>query len=195
MNEQRNPLNPLPVINKEWTLFLDRDGVINEEVIGDYIRKQKDFQFRPGSLDALVELAQLFHKVVVVSNQRGVGKGLMTELDLIEITDYMVQEVATAGGRIDKVYYCTSTDNQHPNRKPNKGMALQAQHDFSSIDFTKSIMVGNMPGDLKFGRNIGAFTVYLPTRPDAAPDDATIDASYKDLLSFARSLKESLQIQ
>jgi histidinol phosphatase-like enzyme len=67
-------------------------------------------------------------------------------------------------------------------------MALQAKADFPEIDFTKSIMVGNMPSDMWFGRNIGAYTVYIPTRPDESPDESTVDASYKNLLAFATAL-------
>jgi histidinol phosphatase-like enzyme len=74
-------------------------------------------------------------------------------------------------------------------------MAIHARQDFPEIDFTRSIMVGNMPSDMWFGRNIGAYTVYLPTREDACPDDSTVDATYKDLLSFAQALKRTHHVQ
>lgn len=189
------PLNQIPAINNTWTLFLDRDGVINEEVVGDYIRNWAEFQFRPGSLEALKQFVPLFKRIIVVSNQRGVGKGLMTMDELNYITQSMLLKIEEAGGKIDAVYYCTSTDNKDINRKPNRGMALQAKEQFPEIDFTKSVMVGNMPGDMWFGRNIGAYTVYLPTRPEENPDDSTVDASYKDLLAFASDLLHQLNKQ
>lgn len=185
------PSNQLPVIDPSWTLFLDRDGVINEDVVADYIKNWEEFQFRNGTLEALRLLSPHFARIVVISNQRGVGRGLMTQETLDLITENMLLKIEEAGGRIDKVYYCTSTDNKDINRKPNKGMALQAQKDFPEIDFQKSIIVGNMPGDMWFGRNIGAYTVYLPTRPEENPDNSTVDAQYKDLLAFATELLSS----
>ncbi len=178
--------NKFATITKDYTLFLDRDGVINEEVVGDYIRNWKDFIFRPGSLEAIALLTPFFHRIVVVTNQRGVGKGLMTIEELNFINANMLKEIEAAGGKIDKVYYCTSTDNADNNRKPNPGMALQAKADFPEIDLSKSVMVGNMPNDMQFGKNIGAITIYLPTRKEETPSPSTVDAEYKTLLSFAK---------
>lgn len=173
-------------ITKNYTLFLDRDGVINKEIVGDYIRNWEDFIFCPGSLKAIAMLTPLFQKIIVVTNQRGVGKGLMTIDELNFINNNMVKEIEAAGGRINKLYCCTSTDNNNINRKPNPGMALQAQADFPEIDLSKSIMIGNMPNDMLFGKNIGALTVYLPTRAEENPSPSTVDAQYKTLLSFAK---------
>jgi D-glycero-alpha-D-manno-heptose 1-phosphate guanylyltransferase len=176
----------LPAIGKDWTLFLDRDGVINEEVVGDYIRNWDEFHFRPGSLEAIALLTPFFQRTVIVTNQAGVGKGLMTMEELNHINQLMLRDIHSAGGHIDQVYFCTATDNKDINRKPNPGMALQAKAAFPEIDLNKSIMVGNMPNDMKFGRNFGAYTVYLPTRAEETPDPLTVDARYKDLLSFAK---------
>lgn len=195
MSQHSLPPNQLPVVDSEWTLFLDRDGVINEEVIGGYILHREEFRFRPGALEALKLLRGFFSRILVVTNQRGVGKGLMTEEELNKIHEHMLHKIELEGGKIDRVYACCALDRKDVNRKPNRGMALQARHDFPEIDFTRSIMVGNMPSDMWFGRNIGAYTVYLPTREDAFPDDSTVDASYKDLLSFAEELKRSHHVQ
>lgn len=182
------PVKQLPAINNSWTLFLDRDGIINTDVIDDYIKSWDEFVFAEGCLEALKILSPLFGRIVVVSNQRGVGRGLMTQETLDLITQNMLQEVKNSGGRIDKAYYCTSTDNADINRKPNRGMALQAQTDFPEIDFEKSIMVGNMSSDMRFGRNIGAYTVYIPTRADGTPEPETVDAVFKTLLAFAEAM-------
>lgn len=186
MTPHTNSTNQFHAINNTYTLFLDRDGVINEEVVGDYIRQWKDFIFRPGSLEAIALLTPFFQRIVVVTNQRGVGKGLMTIEELNFINGNMLKEIEEAGGKIDKVYYCTSTDNADNNRKPNSGMALQAKVDFPEIDLSKSVMVGNMPNDMLFGKNIGALTIYLPTRTDETPSPSTVDAEYKTLLSFTK---------
>lgn len=190
MSELSSFKKQLPAINKTWTLFLDRDGVINTDVIDDYIKSWEEFRFTDGALEAFQLLNPLFSRIIVVSNQRGVGRGLMTQETLDLITANMIGLVNKAGGRIDKAYYCTSTDNADINRKPNPGMAFQAQADFPEIDLTKSIMVGNMPGDLRFGRNIGAFTVFIPSREDGIPNPETVDAEFKDLLAFAKALHQ-----
>jgi histidinol-phosphate phosphatase family protein len=188
MTQHTIPANHLPDIGKGWTLFLDRDGIINTDVIDDYIKNWEEFKFVNGCLDALKLLSPVFTYIFIVSNQRGVGRGLMTMDDLNLITENMLLKVEETGGRIDKAYYCTSTDSRNIDRKPNPGMALQAQRDFPEVDFKKSIMVGNMPGDMLFGRNIGAYTVFIPTRDDGVPDVGTVDAEYKDLLAFATEL-------
>ena len=182
------PPNQLPVVDPSWTLFLDRDGIINTDVIDDYVKSWDEFIFTEGCLDALKLLTPIFQRIVVVSNQRGVGRGLMTQDTLDAITANMLLKIEEAGGKIDKAYYCTSVDNADINRKPNRGMALQAKADFPEIDFKKSIMVGNMASDMRFGRNIGAYTVYIPTRIDGSPDAETVDAAFKNLLAFAQSL-------
>jgi histidinol-phosphate phosphatase family protein len=185
----------LPFVDKTWTLFLDRDGVINTDVVNDYIKSWDAFYFTEGCLNALQLLRPLFSRIVIVSNQRGVGRGLMTQETLDEITGNMLAKIEEAGGGIDKAYYCTTTDNADINRKPNPGMALLARQDFPEIDFSRSIMVGNMPGDMKFGRNIGAYTVFLPTREDGVPEAETVDASFKDLLAFAEAQCKAVQTQ
>ena len=113
----------------------------------------------------------------------------MTEADLSDITRRMQQEVETAGGRIDKIYYCTSADNRHPDRKPNPGMAFHARHDFQEIDLSKSIMVGNKPSDMLFGRNAGIYTIFIAsTNPETAFPHPDIDLRFESVVDFARSL-------
>ena len=84
MNKQLN-------IDKHWTLFLDRDGVINEKRENDYVKNLDEFSFTNGALDAISRLSVVFGKIIVVTNQRGVGKGLMTELQLISIHNYLIK--------------------------------------------------------------------------------------------------------
>jgi len=182
------PLN-LKAIDKSWTLFIDRDGVINQEKKGDYIRNWEEFVFNEGVNEALRIMANRFGKIIIVSNQRGVDKGLMTEKDLRIIHAEMQAAIEKAGGRIDKIYYCTSTDNQHPDRKPNPGMAFHAKKEFPEIDFSKSITVGNKPGDMLFARCAGMYSVFVATtNPDMAFPHPDIDLRFSSLPSFADSL-------
>jgi D-glycero-alpha-D-manno-heptose 1-phosphate guanylyltransferase len=177
-------------ISENWTLFLDRDGVINYEKENDYIYNWDEFIFYPGALEAIRSLTWKFERVIVISNQRGVGKGLMTEKALLDIHKKMVYNIGNFGGKYSpKVYYCTAVDPKHFFRKPNPGMALQAKKDFPSIDFSKSIIVGNKKSDMQFGRNAGMYTVYLPTtHPDQTLPNADIDLAFDSLADFAKAL-------
>ena len=143
------------------TLFLDRDGVINVLRPHDYVKSWDEFEFTDGAIEALRMLSPLFRHIVVVTNQRGVGKGVMTEEALRTIHRRMIEAVAAGGGRIDAVYYCADRNEDSPNRKPNTGMALQARRDFPDIDFSKTILVGDSGSDMEFGRRIGARTVLI----------------------------------
>ena len=140
-------------VDKSWTLFLDRDGVINKEVLGEYVLHTSQFFFYDETLRALEILNKIFGTIVIVTNQKGVGRGAMSRANLDEIHDNMMKEVIISGGRIDKIYFATDLDNDSPYRKPQHGMALHAKEDFPHIDFSKSIMAGNKITDMEFGRN------------------------------------------
>ncbi len=179
----------LKKIDKSWTLFLDRDGVINQEKPEEYVKNWDEFNFYDEATAAIKILAEKFGKIIIVTNQRGVAKELLTEDGLTIMHRQMLQEIEKAGGRIDKIYYCTSQDNLHPNRKPNPGMAYEAKRDFQEIDFSKSIIVGNKPSDMLFGRNAGMFTVFVTTtNKDQAFPHADIDLTFPSLVSFAKAL-------
>jgi D-glycero-D-manno-heptose 1,7-bisphosphate phosphatase len=176
-------------IDRSWTLFLDRDGVINQEKDNDYVRSRDEFIFYDDALEALAMLKEIFGLIVIVTNQKGVGRELMTLDDLMDIHDSMTNQIHTFGGRIDKIYYCTDIDNDSPNRKPQAGMAHQAKKDFPQIDFDKSIIAGNKLSDMQFGRNAGMATVFIAnTHPETTFPHPLIDARFSNLLSFASVL-------
>jgi D-glycero-alpha-D-manno-heptose 1-phosphate guanylyltransferase len=180
----------LSQVDESWTLFLDRDGVINDERVGNYVLNREGFHFSSGVLEAMPILAKRFGRIIVISNQRGIGKGLMTEADLEDIHTHMRSGIEAAGGRIDGIYYCTEKEDACFFRKPNPGMALRARTDFPAIDLKKTIMVGNKPSDMRFGRAAGAFTVFVTTtNPDQPHPHADIDLIYPTLLHFARELQ------
>ena len=147
-------------IDKSWTLFLDRDGVINEHRPEDYVKNEAEFVWIDGSKEAIRDLSKLFGRIVVVTNQQGIGKGLMSEYDLEKIHWNMQREVEEIGGKIDRVYYCPHVAQVKPKcRKPETGMAEQAKTDFPEIDFKKSIMIGDSLSDIEFGTRLGMITV------------------------------------
>lgn len=172
-----------------WTLFLDRDGVINEEILGSYVTDWKEFHFCDGALEAIKRLSSCFGRIVVVTNQRGVGRGIMSLDSLKDITSRMTSAISDAGGRIDKVYTATAISDADHNRKPNTGMALQAKEDFPEIDFKKSVMVGNSLSDMEFGKRLAMYTVFLTTKhePQTMPN-SFIDEQYPSLLTWSESL-------
>lgn len=169
-------------IDRSWTLFLDRDGVINHETVGLYITRWEDFRFYEGVLDALKVFAQKFGRIFIVTNQRGVSKGLMTEQDLKDIHLNMLGSIEANGGRIDKVYYCIDMENESPYRKPNPGMGLQAKKDFPEINFERSLTIGNTMNDMIFGKKLGSYTFFITSnRPAPVLPDATTDAVFSSL--------------
>ncbi|GAB4091734.1 HAD-IIIA family hydrolase [Flaviaesturariibacter terrae] len=187
-------LAPAPLelhrVDSSWTLFLDRDGVLNDERVGYYVLNRGEFHFSAGVLEAMPLLARRFGRIVVVSNQRGVGKGLMTEADLADVHSVLLDGIRGAGGRIDAIYYCTDKDDRCFERKPNPGMALRARAEFPEIDLNKTIMVGNKPSDMRFGRAAGVHTVFVTTtNPDQAYPHPDIDLLFPTLLDFARALE------
>jgi D-glycero-D-manno-heptose 1,7-bisphosphate phosphatase len=173
-------------------LFLDRDGVINEEKDGSYIFHKDEFVFYPGAVEALVHLTRKFDYVFIVTNQRGVGRGYMTEAALLEIHDHLTEAVVSAGGHITRIYFAPFVDSNHPHRKPNTGMALDAQRDFPDIDFHKSVMVGNNLSDMQFGKTMGMKTVFLYTTQAQIPlPHPLIDEQYSSLQSWSEQLSQS----
>ncbi len=184
----QSPVN-LQQVDKSWTLFLDRDGVINVDKDGSYIFHPDEFIFTEGAPGFFKKLANLFSRIVIVTNQRGVGRGLMTDATLHDIHKHMTTEIEAVGGRIDAIYYCSSIHNDHPERKPNPGMAVRARLNFPEIDFGKSIMVGNNLSDMHFGRNAGMYTVFIrSTRPQQEFPHPEIDLAFNTLEDFVKAL-------
>lgn len=181
----------LSTIDKSWTLFLDRDGVINHEKEMDYVYSYDEFIFYDRVHEAMQIFNQVFGRIIVVTNQRGVGRGLMSEEALSGIHEEMTNDITTTGGRIDAIYFCTADDNLHPDRKPNHGMARKAMNDFPEIKMARSIMVGNNLSDMKFGRNAGMHTILLKTTLQFPQlPDPLIDLAFEDLYDFAIRLKQ-----
>jgi D-glycero-alpha-D-manno-heptose 1-phosphate guanylyltransferase len=184
----------LNAIDKSWTLFLDRDGVINEDKVGSYIFNADEFVFLKGAPKFFKKLTEKFGHIIVVTNQRGVGRGLMSENELNSIHEKMNSEINTAGGKIDSIYFATAIINDDPFRKPNPGMAFKAKADFPSINFSKSIMVGNKLSDMFFGKNAGMYTVFIATtNPETPFPHPDIDLRFDLLQDFVKALPADRQ--
>lgn len=166
-------------LDSKWTLFLDRDGVINKKLENDYVKNWDQFVFCDGSLTAIKKLAKVFFKIIIVTNQRGIGKKLMTVEQLDVIHQNMVNKIILAGGRIDKIFFCEDKFDSAVCRKPNTGMGLNAKKDFPEINFAKSIMVGDSISDMIFAKRLKMKSVYI-----SSVDKSDLDVKEKSLIDF-----------
>ena len=167
-------------IDPSWTLFLDRDGVINKRLVDDYIKRWDEFEFLPGVLESMATFSKLFGRIIIVTNQQGVGRGWMTEEQLKSIHEKMVSHIEKAGGRVDAIYYCTDLKDKPGNcRKPSVEMFENAQKDFPEIVASKSIMAGDSQSDMDFGKKAGMFTVFI------GGNNETANVCFDGLKSFA----------
>ncbi len=179
----------LAMVDQHWTLFLDRDGVVNYDAPGSYIYNADLFNFMPGIPPVFKVLNQYFKYIIVTTNQRGVGKKLMTEESLIEVNKKMVDGITEAGGKIDRIYYAIDLSGEDPLRKPNPGMAFAAKRDLPDIDLNRSIMIGNNITDVEFGKNAGMYTVMLTTtNHEVRMPHPEIDLLIPTLIDFTEML-------
>ena len=187
--ELKQPPLDLHKIDKSWTLFLDRDGVFNEDKIGSYIFHPGEYVFYKGVPETIKLFNEKFNRVIIATNQRGVGRNLMSLADLDAVHQKMLSAIKDKGGKIDAIFYATSINNDDPIRKPNPGMALKAKDQFPEIDFSRSIMIGNNISDMEFGRNSGMYTIFLKTTtPDIVLPHPDIDLAFNSLTDFAKAL-------
>jgi D-glycero-D-manno-heptose 1,7-bisphosphate phosphatase len=142
------------------TVFLDRDGTLNVKAPeGDYITSWERFEWLPGALEAVRVLTEAGVRLVVVTNQRGIALGRMTEDDLSDIHGRMLDDVAAAGGRIDAVYHCPHEAGTCDCRKPLTGLFERARVEHPGLDFARSAMVGDSLSDMEAARRIGATAI------------------------------------
>jgi D-glycero-D-manno-heptose 1,7-bisphosphate phosphatase len=141
-------------------LFLDRDGVIN--IDHGYVHKKENFNFIDGIFD-LVKMANKHHfKVIVVTNQAGIARGLYSEDDFNVLTEWMISEFNKNNAYIDKVYFSPyhptegrgNYKQDHISRKPKPGMLLNSKEDFD-IDFSRSMLIGDKYSDIQSGMSVG----------------------------------------
>ena len=179
-------------IEKGWSLFLDRDGVINKRIPDDYVKQPEEFEFIPGVTQALKIFADYFETIVVVTNQQGIGRGLMTSSQLDLIHEKMIQKVTETGGRIDSILYSPDLKNTRSfTRKPAIGMGLKARKQLPSINFKRCIIAGDSYSDILFGHRLGMKTVLIGTDKEVTLKCSEIlDYSFPDLISLAKFIEE-----
>lgn len=178
-------------IDKRWTLFLDRDGVLNARIKDDYVRRWEDWEWLPDVLPALAALSGVFGKLVVVTNQRGIARNLYTERDLAQIHQQMLADVKAAGGRIDAIYHCAhDKDDDCDCRKPAPGMILRAAKEHPTIDLSRSLMVGDSLSDMQAAKAAGIPGVFIGEVGIDLPSNVL--TALPDLATLARLLAHDM---
>jgi D-glycero-D-manno-heptose 1,7-bisphosphate phosphatase len=174
-------------------LFLDRDGVINRDRI-DYVKSWEEFEFLPGVLEAFRILASQPHPVIIVSNQSGIGRGLVSRETVEEIHALMRETVVGSGGRIDAVYYCPHRPDEDCDcRKPRPGLILRAAADLA-LDLSASRLIGDDLKDLQSAAAAGVRPVLVRTGHGAKVPLSGLDSLphpievFADLLEAVRHL-------
>jgi D-glycero-D-manno-heptose 1,7-bisphosphate phosphatase len=173
-------------------VFLDRDGVINRKAPSDneYVTHWDEIEILAGVADAVSRLNLAGFQVIVVTNQRGVAKGLLTTAELESIHRRMCEHLARAGAKIDGVYYCPhELEPSCGCRKPQPGMLFEAAraHD---IDLAASWMIGDSEKDVEAGKRAGCRTVRLIADGKSAHDGADVTAP-----SLLASIPKILELQ
>ncbi|MBO4645530.1 MAG: HAD family hydrolase [Bacteroidales bacterium] len=146
------------------TLFLDRDGVVNVQLEGDYVKAPDELILRDDFLCSIPLLKRRFRRFIIVTNQQGVAKGICTMEQVDEVHRFLRGILRENGFELDAIYVCPHHANEGcPCRKPGIGMAQQAQRDFPDLDFSRCVMIGDKSSDMLFGRRAGMKTVYIGT--------------------------------
>ena len=143
-------------------IFLDRDGVINQLMtLHDYVKNWEEFEFLPGALDAITKLTQANYKIYIITNQRGISRGLMSDADLTDIHQKMTSKIIKHGGQIADIYYCSHGDDENCDcRKPKPGLLFKAAREHQ-LNLTKAIFVGDSDSDRMAGEAAGCHTIIL----------------------------------
>jgi D-glycero-D-manno-heptose 1,7-bisphosphate phosphatase len=143
-----------------YTIFLDRDGVINENR-SDYVKSWSEFRFLPGSREAIAKLTQVGHRIVVCTNQAGIARGTLSVETVEDIHHRMIESIRDFGGRIEKVYYCPHDRYEDCScRKPRPGMLLQARDELG-IDMRDAVFIGDSITDIRAGLAAGIHAVLV----------------------------------
>ena len=173
---------------KKRFVFLDRDGVINEDRC-DYIGSWEEFAFLPKAKEGLALLNEAGYGVVIISNQAGIGKGKVSRINVVDINRRMVGEIEETGGKIHGVYICPHRPDEDCRcRKPQTGMLKEAVKKFN-IDVKESFFVGDSPSDIEAGRRLGCRTILIESEKVAAETIAALKPGWK-----VTSLREAAEV-
>jgi len=170
---------------KNKAVFLDRDGVINEDK--GYLYRIEDFEFIPEVFDSLLKLQKLNYKLIIITNQSGIGRGYYTLEDFNKLNDYMLRVLGDRGIKIDKVYFCPHSPNENCEcRKPKTKFIYSAVKEFD-LDLSKCWIIGDKPSDIEMGKNCGCKALLI----DSKYVKESYDLKFMDLESAVSHIIES----
>jgi len=174
-------------------VFLDRDGILNEKMPeGQYVTRWKEFHVLPGVPQALRRLNEAGVRVIVVTNQRGVARGIYTIADVEAIHAAFQDVLAREGARIDAFFICPHGEGECNCRKPLPGLYEQAAAQSPSIAPETSVMIGDSLSDIEFGRNVGMATIFVEGGAQQRESGAGEAAALADVR--CASLAEAVEI-
>ncbi len=158
---------------KQLAVFLDRDGVINEDV--HFLHDPKKFQMLPKVLEGIKRLQDMKYRLIIITNQAGIGLGYYTVEDFFQVNSEMLRQFSTAGIKIDKIYFCPHSESEKCTcRKPATGLILRAQEELN-LDLSRSFIVGDQLSDIQAGKNAGLKTILIKNEKNKAKE---IDADF-----------------
>lgn len=159
------------MLERGQTAFLDRDGTINTSPReGQYIERPEQLTLEPFAGKAIALLNRTGIHTVVVTNQRGIARGLMTEADLAAVHEQLVELLAAEGARVDGILHCPHQVGECRCRKPGPGMFERAEREIEGVRISGSAMVGDSDLDVLAGSYLGISTVRVgPTASEASP--------------------------
>ena len=175
---------------KNKAFFLDRDGIINERLIGEYVKSINEFVFIEDFFNLLIKIKENNYLAILISNQQGVGKEIMTKDDLDNIHVYM-QDVLFSKTKyyLDDIFICTSLASENDyRRKPNPGMILEAIEKYD-IDPNQSFMVGDSLSDIEAGNKANVKTIFIG-------NDINLNANFNfvNIMEFVKHFEDVLQL-
>jgi histidinol-phosphate phosphatase family protein len=166
----------------EKVIFIDRDGVINVDLMGDYVKEPGEFSFEKGAVDALLMLQNAGYKIIIISNQAGVGEGIFSEEALKEVHQHMLDELNAQGVEIHDAFYCLHGKHEVicNCRKPKTGLFEQASE---VIDYDKdqTYFIGDKATDIEAGKNFDLKTLFVRTGHGIEDEKKLTDALLPDL--------------
>ena len=158
------------------TAFIDRDGVINRKPPeGEYVTEPGQLELLPKAPEAIAKLSRAGLRTVIVTNQQGVGKGLVGMETVEQINGNILRAVEAQGGRVDQVLVCPHLEGTCECRKPRVGLFVEARRRDPGIDFTRSVVIGDSDGDMAAASAIGARALRVgPGEPGDDPGETTV---------------------
>lgn len=142
-------------------VFVDRDGTVIEEK--DFIKTPDEMEFLPGSIEAIKILRELGYKIIVISNQSGIGRGILTEEMVTKVNESFLERLKKENAEIDALYFCPHRPEDNCDcRKPRTGLIQKAVEEHK-LDLKDAVVIGDKLSDVELGRNLGAKTVLVLT--------------------------------